>query len=404
MLFNKKEDCCACGACLNICPKQAIRMELDKYGFIYPVIDIAKCIGCGVCKKVCRYKKLKFDTLPLLVSVAQAERDVLKKSASGGVFASIAQKVIVNGGKVYGVALKYENEKLVAKHIGIDTCDKLSELQGSKYLQSNIGYVYSSIRSELNNNKIILFSGTPCQVAGLRGFLGKKYENLFCIDIICHGVSSNAFFQSYIECLEKKYNDKIIDFKFRDKSAGWGLMANAYTANGKNISIKSEDSSYYEFFLKSYTYRSNCYSCRYANGYRTGDITIGDYWGIWEEHPSLLSTNGGSIQEKLGISCLLINSEHGIALVNRYGNGVKQFMSEFSKVAKHNGQLNHPCKLDNKMRDKILTAYLNDGYDAVERIFEHYTRLQEFKRGVKRMVKGILPKMVLDTIRHTRKQ
>lgn len=380
-LFKNKKDCCACGACLNICPKQAIKMQEDENGFLYPIIDNNKCIKCGLCVKTCALQNSKLTNTPLKTYAAQSNNTDLKKSASGGIFASLAINEIKAGGVVYGAALENVNGKLICRHIAVNNVTDLEKLQGSKYIQSNIGNIYQDVKKNLLEDKAILFTGTPCQVDGLRAYLGKKYENLYCIDIVCHGVPSNKMFQDYIETLEKKYNDKIIDFKFRDKTKGWGLTAKGYTAKGYTAIISANVSSFYYYFLKSYIYRDSCYSCKYACKNRCGDITIGDYWGIETAHPEVLNNNT-ELDYKSGISCLIVNTYQGNKLIEKYKDDLRLIESDFEKSAKENGQLNRFSILNAEKRNEILNLYSKNGYKGVEDSFKRIRILNRLKNFV----------------------
>lgn len=388
-LFKNKKDCCACGACLNICPKQAIKMQEDENGFLYPIINNDKCIKCGLCIKTCALQNSKLTNTPLKTYAAQSNNTDLKKSASGGIFASLALNILKVGGVIYGAVLENVNGKLICRHIAVNNVTDLEKLQGSKYIQSNIGNIYQEVKKNLLENKTILFSGTPCQVDGLRAYLDKKYENLYCIDIICHGVPSNKMFQDYIETLEKKYNDKIVDFKFRDKTKGWGLTAKGYTAKGYTAIIPANVSSFYYYFLKSYIYRDSCYSCKYACKNRCGDITIGDYWGIENAHPEVLR-NKTELDYKSGTSCLIINTEQGNKLIEKYRDNLRLIESDFEKAAKENGQLNIASACNVEKRNKLLNLYRKNGYESVENSFRKIRILNKIKKLIPNSLKNIL--------------
>lgn len=395
LLVEDKKECCGCGSCVNTCPNQAISMSEDEYGFLYPKISERKCTKCGLCLKVCGYKHRAYENLPIETYAVQTKNSDIKKSASGGAFASIATTVLENGGIVYGSALEYINGKLVPSHIAVTDIKNLYKLCGSKYVQSDIGSVFSDIKKHLKKNELVLFSGTPCQIDGLKSYLQENYKNLFFIDIICHGVPSSKFFQDYVSYLENYYNDKIIDFKFRDKSKGWGLTAKVYTAKGKIKIISAKYSSYYELFLKSYTYRINCYSCPYANKMRVGDITIGDYWGIEEEESWLLVDNGGQINNKKGVSCLIINTDKGSELFEECQGSMLFYKSEFYKVEKHNRQLKKASDYDEEKREKILRMYATHGYMEVENWFNGFLRWKIFYKKFK----AILPRRLKEILR-----
>lgn len=390
-LVKNKKDCCGCGACMNICPKKAITMQTDEYGFTYPKIDEEKCIKCGMCKRVCAYQNEKDSnkTTETYVAISK-DTELIKKSASGGIFASIATKFLEEKGVIYGCSLENENGKLTPKHIRVDTEEDLSKLQGSKYVQSKTDFIYQEVRKDLKENKLVLFSGTPCQVAALNSFLGNTDKtNLFTIDIICHGTPSIKFFQDYISVLEKKLKGKIINFSFRDKTEGWGLKGKAFYTdknnNKKEKTILSHLSSYYRLFLNSSIYRENCYTCKYAGNKRVGDLTIGDYWGIEKEHPDYLKDNGGIMDEKKGVSCILVNTAQGKKLIDEFGDILEIKESTFDKAARQNGQLNHPSK-KNADRETILEIYKDENYEGVEKWFFH-------KLGIKRYLYYIWEKL-----------
>jgi len=393
ILFNKKEDCCGCGACMNICSNQAITMEEDAYGFLYPVINEAKCIRCLACKKVCAFQNITETNEPKQVYVASSRCDgQIMKSASGGVFAAFAIQILENGGVVFGASMDYSDGVLNPLHIGITKKKDLIKLQGSKYVQSAIGATYGEAEKYLMAGRTVLFSGTPCQIAGLRELLKKDHENLITVDIICHGVPSAKFFQDYLKALEEKLHGEIIDFKFRDKTRGWGLTGKALykKADGKvrEKLIPSELSSYYKLFLDSETYRENCYVCKYASSHRPGDITAGDYWGIQHEHPEVMERNGGIFSDKKGISCLIVNTDKGERYLEQFKYGLLNLVpSTFEKAARENAQLNRPSRRSNS-RENLLELYQAQGFSAVEKFFEK-------KAGVKiwyHKVKNMMPK------------
>ena len=393
-LFEDKKYCCACGNCLNICPNDVISMQKDEYGFLYPQIDESKCIKCGLCLKTCAFQNSKLKNIPIKTYAAQSNNTDLKESASGGIFASIANNVLKEGGVVYGAAMELENDKLVVKHIEVEKKAELIKLLGSKYVQSSTGKIYQHVKKKLNDKKLVLFSGTPCQVDGLNYYLGKKYDNLITMDIICHGVPNNQMFQDYITLLEEKYKDKIIDFKFRDKTKGWGLTAKGYTAKGYTAIIPANVSSFYYMFLKSYIYRDSCYSCKYACKNRCGDITIGDYWGIERAHAELLKRNKHGFDYKNGISCLIVNTKKGVEVLEKYKTDLRLLVSSFEKVADENRQLNRPSVLNVKKRNHVLNLYRKNGYEGGEDIFGHTKYLNMLKNLVPNCMKVYIKKFV----------
>lgn len=389
VLFENKKECCGCSACMNICPKDAITMVEDERGFIYPKIDYEKCIKCKLCKKVCGYQNYNVKTFPIEAYVGVWDNNKILNSASGGVFGCLATNIISDGGIVYGASMENINGNLEVMHIGVETLDKLHKLQGSKYIQSNINSIYEEVKINLKTGRKVLFSGTPCQIHGLNSYIGNKdYENLLTIDIICHGVPNVMMFQDYIRVIEKKLNNKVKKFKFRDKKLGWGLngIAELEDKKGqiKKKIIYAGESSYYKLFLKSEIYRENCYSCKYANLNRVSDITIGDYWGIEEEHSELISNK--KVNKFKGISGVLVNTLNGKLYINNYSKQLNLYPTEIEKIARHNEQLVKPSK-EGCNRDLILSLYEKNGYDDVERWYNRKNALKLILIKLKNRIK-----------------
>ena len=294
----------------------------------------------------------------------------------------MAMHVLEQGGCVYGAVMQHEEHELHIRHVCCETREELYRLQGSKYVQSSLGNIFKDVQKKLKNDIFVLFSGTPCQVDALKSYLRKDYPNLLTVDIICH---------DYIHYTQKKIGGEISEFKFRDKSSGWGynLTAKYIQVDGSTEYYRtaSSDSSYFDMFINSIALRENCYHCKYTNGKRTGDITIGDYWGIEEEHPETLEQNGGRLSEKNGISVSLINSDKGIVFFDEIKEQFDYYESTFEKAAKRNTQLVHPVKLT-KARKNVLDMYRKWGYGAVE--FYFWCRIP--KQKAKNIVRRILPK------------
>ncbi len=371
VLFEKKENCCGCGACLNICPRSAITMCEDEYGFTYPHIDVDKCISCGMCKTVCAYQNKDIPQHEKQVYAATTKDDELvMKSSSGGIFAQMAKLVLDDGGVVFGCSLEHEGTKLTPKQIGINSQDKLYKLQGSKYVQSDTKNTYKEAKELLNAGKIVLYSGTPCQIHGLRTFLGKEYQNLIAVDIICHGVPSRKMFNDYISYYEKKFGGSIVDYKFRDKKNGQIKMQRMQICR-KDKAISrykiAEAVGYTWCFYKSYIFRENCYSCKYAQKDRVSDITLGDFWGVCSEHGKELQTS--QMDGKKGISCLILNTEKGKSFFDKIKDNFYLLESDIDKVARHNGQLNHPS-LKSVKRQAVMEMYKQKGYAGVHKFYK----------------------------------
>lgn len=401
VLFEKKEQCCACGACKNICPRGAIEMIEDEKGFLYPEIKADKCIRCGLCKRVCAYQKNELGNEPMDVYAAASKEDsILLDVASGGIFSVLATKVLNEGGNVYGVSMEKDNRYLSPQHIRITDIKDLYKLQGSKYIQSNTKLIFKEVKRDLESGQKVLFSGTPCQVDGLHSFLGKKYDNLLAVDIICHGVPNSKMYRDYLKILEKKLKGEIIGYKFRDKARGQGMTSRIeYNKNGKVLTklIPGKSTSYFGLFLRQEIYRQNCYSCKYAAKNRFSDITIGDFWGVYQEHAEeLRHTN---MSNSKGISCVLLNTDIGKQVFDDILHELDYIKSGFENVAKHNEQLRKPCDYPAN-RDKWLEAYAMHGYQEIENRFNKMIRVKKYvywienvaPKGLKRKIKMIIKK------------
>ena len=372
---NNKNDCSGCESCVHYCPQKAIIMKKDENGFLYPFIDKEKCVNCGMCDKVCAYKnKSELNKVLETYAVINKNSKVLEKSSSGGAFYALAKRIIDDEGSVYGSSLFRENKKLVIKHIRVSH-DELYRIQGSKYVKSSIAETFDAISKDLNDGKKVLFSGTPCQIDSMKRYLKINRiptSNIYFVDIICHGVPSLDFFRSYISFIEKKRNLKIENFIFRDKTNGWDLKGKAIGyKNRKKVSIDiyNNTSSYYHYFLTGMIYRQNCYTCKYAQKDRAGDITLGDFWGIEKEYPELLIENEGIFDIKKGISCVLVNTTKGKELLTSVRDKLNIEKVDYEKIYKHNKQLTEPSSCDMEKRANIFKIYNEKGYLGVDKYF-----------------------------------
>ena len=227
-----KSNCCGCHACYNACPQNAIIMRKDELGFRYPVIDQEKCIECGLCKKVCPVlNKKKINNQPIAYACINKNDNVRRESSSGGIFTLIAEKILDLNGVVFGAQF---DEKLNVSHAYVENKEDLYKLRKSKYVQSDIKDSYKKAKEFLDDDRFVLFTGTPCQVEGLYSYLRKDYNKLYTQDIICHGVPSPAVWKKYKEDVEKQKHMKVVNMNFRDKSNGWMLYFLKYTDSTNN--------------------------------------------------------------------------------------------------------------------------------------------------------------------------
>ena len=222
--IENKKDCAGCSACANICPKNCIRMERDEMGFSYPVVDTNVCIDCGACERVCPlFTPAKENSPTSVIGAKNRDESVRSTSSSGGTFYELAKAVVSRGGIVYGCALDSE---LVARHIGVEALDGLSALKGSKYVQSDVGTTYADVKKWLSQGREVLYSGTPCQIAGLKNYLGREYDTLLLVDVLCHGVPSPGVFSDYLGYLTDKFGSKPVSVNFRNKEKSYGIVGN----------------------------------------------------------------------------------------------------------------------------------------------------------------------------------
>ena len=289
-----KSQCCGCSACLHICPKHSISFKEDREGFLYPNIDVSTCIDCGLCEKVCPVLNQSEERVPLQVYAAKHTDDEIRmKSSSGGIFTLLAEQIIDKGGVVFGARF---NDKWEVVHDYTETKEGLAPFRGSKYVQSNIGNSYKQVEEFLKTGREVMFTGTPCQIAGLKKFLRKDYKNLLTVDFVCHGVPSPMVWRKYLE-EEIARQDRMTTYKvspiitginFRDKSMGWKKFS--FVLNLSKVSVDGEqiltlsspfyENAYMRAFLTNLSLRPSCYACPAKAGKSRANITIGDFWGI----------------------------------------------------------------------------------------------------------------------------
>lgn len=287
MVLDTKADCCGCGACALSCPTKAICMERDDKGFNYPVIDESSCIHCDKCAAVCPVHNRKKDVEVQKAFVGRhKKRDVVLKSMSGGAFTLLSDEILKQHGVVYGVV--FDQHQYRAHYARADQESKRNAMRGSKYVEAELGSVYRSVRRDIQKNRIVLFAGTPCHVAGLKAYLSDiDCENLFTVDILCSNVCSSKFFQKYIGLMKKIYRKPIKEFSFRDQSrTGWRVQEESFYVGDRKVYSHLYRDLYYSRLFS----RPSCDECIYRDIHREGDVTIGDAWGSKAK-----DTNGLSI-------------------------------------------------------------------------------------------------------------
>lgn len=342
----KKNECTGCLACYNVCPKKAIEIIQDEKGFYFPQIDKKKCINCGICYKTCpslNKKKYNEECSNIIAAWSKNEEE-RKKSTSGGISFLISKKFIENGGIVYGSIID-DNYKIIHKRIENDT--DLEKMRGSKYVQSNIGDTFCMVKKDLKEGKKVLFTGTPCQISGLKSYLKKEYENIFLIDIICHGTPSPMIFEKYIHFIMDKYHEHgiIKQINFRYKKPNWEKFSmNIVFSDGFTYNQDMYHDYFLRSFLENYITRECCHSCIYTSLNRCGDITLADFW-------SYISNNYKYRNNNKGINLVLINNLKGEQLIKLIDNEIISIKKSKKDALRSNKCLYSPYSANKDEKD-----------------------------------------------------
>lgn len=374
-----KSKCSGCKACANICPVEAVTFVEDAEGVWYPAVNKDKCIQCGRCEKVCPFLKeghgvpkdnCIYETR-FYAAQLKCQNDLTEVS-SGGAFQGIASAIILNGGVVYGV--KQENVDHIF-HIRVSNLEELQNTRRSKYLQSDIGNCYSQTKRDLIDGKIVLFSGTGCQIAGLNCFLGKTFDNLYTCEVVCHGVPLRKIWELYRKEKEAREGKRIEDLVFRDKSKGWSHNQYKITYDDGSVEYeKSTEQLFHAGYLKGLFYRPSCGICPFASMPRVADITLADYWQY----------EGAMKQQDLGVSLIAVNNKQGnrlFQLAETFLNIEPTSKKNALRSCRHMDE--HP--IENPNRNAFLEMAVSRGYYAAADEF-----LRDDDHGIVRRVKNII--------------
>ena len=351
---HNKSLCSGCSACQQACPFDALEMKPDEEGFMFPSKDINKCTNCGLCERICPFPKPNYTNI-LKEAYGGYTKDISerKKSSSGALSYVISKAVIEEGGIVYGAFL---DENLKVRHIGIDKVNDLWKIRSSKYVQSSNNNVFSQIKKKLDKNRLVYYTGTGCQVAGLKAFLKKDYPNLITSDLVCHGVPPQKLFDEHVRYLETNIANKIVSYSFRDDKH-WGGCESIVTKDAQTHVKPSYILSPYLYgFINGLTFRYSCYNCPYAHVPRQGDITLADLWGAKHLAKELNPNNG--------ISLLLINSEKGKLWLEKIKHSIEIKPVDLEAACKWNRNLIYPSEMPDGRKD-IFRLINEKGYDYV---------------------------------------
>lgn len=381
-VFDKKDECCGCTACEHICPTNAIIMVPDEEGFLYPKIEQELCIDCGKCRKVCAFqngfnKKGNLQT-PDVYGLKHVDDDVRENSSSGGAFTGISDYILKENGIVCGAGF---NEELEVIHNFATTKSERNLLRGSKYVQSDLKKVFSDIKKMLLNKQKVLFSGTPCQVAGLRNFLELSKcdtESLLTIDIICHGTPSPMLWKEFLNFLEKKNDKKVRGYNFRSKIKGWHEHTEVVVFDDRKSDYKSREVQVFKnIFYSHNALRPSCHNCKYTNFTRPSDITIADFRGIEKV--------SRDFDDNKGISLVLINTSNGRKVFDNIKVQFDSYISNTRDCAQRN--LIKPTPMSEN-RESFWKDYHSHGFEYVAKKYAGYDLKSTVKKNIKVILKS----------------
>ena len=417
--IKDKKECCGCSACVQKCPKQCISLQEDNEGFLYQIVDKETCIDCGLCEKVCPVLNRNEPRKPLKVYAAINKNEEIRlQSSSGGIFTLLAEKTINVGGVVFGARF---DENWEVKHDYTETIEGLAAFRGSKYVQSRIEDSFKKAESFLKEGRKVLFSGTPCQIAGLKHYLRKEYDNLLSVDVVCHGVPSPLVWRTYLDGVFQTIRTKcgtenklvslslnelpvITSISFRDKTNGWkkfGFRIRSFASKAAEnmVSESVDDVFLYEtldknlfmqIFLKNLNLRPSCYSCPSKSGKCNSDITLADYWGVGIYHPEC--------DDDKGTSLILVNSKDGDRLLDDLC--VEKTKTSYTQGLRGNPSIEHSVEFNKYIEHFWMSFHkngLNDIHDILSKVKPTFRTRIILK--FKETIKFILPNSIVNLIR-----
>lgn len=373
--LSNKSDCCGCTACISVCQHNAVTMEKDEEGFLYSHFNQSKCNNCGLCEKVCpiiQYKSTPKAGNPRIYATINRNPQQYMQSSSGGIFILLCEYILSKKGIVCGAI--YDKEFNV-KHSFAKTLEECRAFQGSKYVQSDIRGIYPQIKSLLKSGTFVLFSGTPCQVAGLKLYLHKNYETLYTTDLICHGVPSPRIFQDYLKFIKGERNIAAINMKSKSDQKGTAIRIDF--TDGKYIRQTLKTDLWNKLYFGHLIIRPSCHDCPFTHFNRTGDITIGDAWGIHKYYPNF--------HPNQMVSLTLINSSKGQLLFNNIQNKLDSI--SINKEESRQPQLEYPTKVS-PIRDSFWKDYSQNGWKYILVKYLNYTITSRIKEKIKLYIRS----------------
>ncbi len=373
--------CSGCTACASACPHGCISMEYDSEGFRRPVIDTARCVECGLCSKVCPVlNALGTNQLPLAYAAKNKDEAVRSVSTSGGVFTLLAEHVLAEGGVVFGAAY---DAGFKVEHRMVESPEGLSALRGAKYAQSDLGDSFLQVKQQLSNGKKVLFSGTPCQVSGLRAFLEKDEPNLLLVDLVCHGAPSPAVWAQYVSWRSEQIADghRPISVNLRSKDSGWTTYSvDIRWPYGRNYLAVNREDPFIRAFVGDLCLRPSCHRCSSKGLNRCSDFTLGDYWGVWDQLPAMNDNRGTSI--------VLVHSHKAKVLWDKLSPNMTVREVDVRRCMDQNPLALQSAKYDAENRNSFMHRYAGEDFAAlVEELLPRPVQNNSFTSRLRRFLK-----------------
>ena len=392
--ITDKSQCCGCTACSSICPKNAIVMKQDEEGFVYPIIDKTKCIDCGLCDKVCPIKNAKKEDFEQKAYIVNNKNEEIRKdSTSGGAFTPIAEYILSKGGVVFGAAFDY-NFKVI--HTYVEKKEELSRFRGSKYVQSYLGDTFKLVKEFLNNDRMVCFSGTPCQIEGLKSFLQKDYKKLITVDVMCHAAPSPLVWKKYLKYQTSKMKGKKIEkVLFRDKSKyGYKYSTMTIKTDKDEYSKGVETNPYLRAFFGDLSDRPSCYECKFKKQCHISDFTIWDCF--------IVENFDKNLDDDRGTSRILVNSQNGNTIFEEIKDNFNYVEVETEALVKNVKEMLHSVEKNNRREDffRDLNELSEELFfqkwfpDTIKVKFERVVRVTMAKTGIYKIIKRTAKKIL----------
>ncbi len=388
--LKDKAQCCGCASCAQVCPKHCITMQADDEGFLYPQIDQEKCAHCGLCEKSCPVLNVQPEEegKPKAYAAYSKNEDQRQCSSSGGIFSLLAEQILNAGGVVIGAEMAEDCRSV--RHVAIESKDELYRLQGSKYQQSQTGMIYARAKQYLTEGRQVLFSGTPCQVEGLKSYLKKGDANLLCVDLICHGAPSPKLWAKYVDYREKRAGAQVRRTFFRHKKYGWKAYAVLLEFSNNTVYEQTlQTDSYMQMFLQNICLRPSCYQCQFKKMHRVSDITLADFWGCQSVCPEM--------DDDKGLSAVMVHSEKGQKAINALQDQAVWKQVDVEQVVAGNSSMVKSCEKP-PMRDAFMQEM--DGI-SMRRLGKKYLKRVSIKAMVAAKVKNMVPQRVKKFLKST---